>query len=120
MRPSRPRRLKVRISSLTQCDFAAAGEQMTIWNCDSCSARDSVSPRLVARRQLVAVAEDRRDPRRHDALRSGRADQLLRDAIGLEALVQPRGPVLVAVAVADERAVSVLLIHRRRSVSATR
>ena len=48
MRRSRPSRLKVRISSLTHRDFAAAGEQMTIWNCDSRSARVSVSPRLVA------------------------------------------------------------------------
>ncbi len=48
MRCSRPSRLKVRISSLTHFDAAAFGEQMTIWNADCCSARVSVSPRLVA------------------------------------------------------------------------
>ena len=47
-RSSRPSRLKVRISSLTQRDRAAVGEQITICAADCCSASVSLSPRLVA------------------------------------------------------------------------
>ena len=116
MRCSRPRRLKARISSFTQRDFAAAGEQMTIWNAD-CSQRPRQRLAEIGRgRQLVAVPEHGRESRRErDRTAVSLADEVLRHAVSLEAPVQPLGPLLVAVAVADEGAVLELGIHSSRS-----
>ena len=48
IRSSRPKRLKARISSFTHFDWAACGEQMTIWAADPASAALIKTPRSVA------------------------------------------------------------------------
>src|SRR4029077_19915183 len=54
-------------------------------------------------RELLAVAEDRREALRYRPARGDCADQLLGRAVGLERLVQPASPLGIAVALAQER-----------------
>ncbi len=67
------------------------------------------------RRQLVAVTKHRRESLGNGTERGLGADEVLRHGVGLERLVQPLGPVLVAMAVADEGAVLEFGIHSSRS-----
>ena len=57
-------------------------------------------------RQLLAIAEHRSDARGHCAGATLLTDEPARDRIALERLVKPARPTLVAVAVADERAIA--------------
>ena len=58
-------------------------------------------------RQVVAVAKDRRQARRHGTLRRLLAHQLARYPVRLQPAVEPATPALVGVAVADEGAITV-------------
>ncbi len=103
MRSSRPSRLNARISSFTQRERAARGEQITIWQADFDNASVSKAAQVRRAREFFAVAENRRQALRYRATVRDLADQLLRRPICLEGLVQPRCPAGIAVAIADER-----------------
>ena len=71
--------------------------------------------KICGRRELVAVAEHRGESLGHGTVRGLSADEMLRHAVGLERLVQPLGPALVAMAVTDKSAVLKFGIHSSRS-----
>ena len=102
MRSSRPRRLNASISSFTQRDRAASGEQITIWQAESRSAALMTAPSSVA---LASSSRSRNIGIRRfgtDSGRGGRADQRLWRPVGLERPVQPVCPLGIPVAVAQE------------------
>ena len=72
----------------------------------------------VGGRQLLAVAEYLAHLLRHGAHRRHPTDEVLRHLVRLERLVQPGRPLLVLVAVADERAI--LVIRRQGMACAAR
>ena len=89
MPSSRPSRLNARISSFTQRERAALGEQMTIWQADLAQRFVDDGAEIGRAREFLAVPEDRREPLRYRSTRGDRADELLRRPIGLERSMQP-------------------------------
>ena len=106
-RSARPCRLKVRISSLTQCDAAACGEQMTIRFFESRQRFLDGLTEIHGGRQFLPVAKDRCDTFGDYAGCGLAPDEVSRHAMGLELPVQPSRPPLVTVGIAEVRVVSV-------------